>query len=96
VASGPPSPSSSGSSEAGATKVACDPDANVAYIRRRETQGDVEALRLTSDVLVDIDATGAVCGIELLDARAQLAAGDGGEIIVVDPKSGDEEELRVA
>ena len=55
-----------------------DPEANVAYIRLRERQGDVETIELTADVLVDIDATGAVCGIELLDANEQLTAGDDG------------------
>ena len=27
--------------------------------------------------MVDVDATGAVCGIELLNAREQLEAGEG-------------------
>jgi uncharacterized protein YuzE len=50
-------------------KLTYDPKANVAYIRLREKQGDVETIRLTSDFLVDIDETGAVCGIELLSAN---------------------------
>uniref|UniRef100_UPI0035695E33 DUF2283 domain-containing protein n=1 Tax=Rhodosalinus sp. TaxID=2047741 RepID=UPI0035695E33 len=53
-------------------KLTYDPDANVAYIRLREREGDVETIELTADFLVDIDATGAVCGIELLNARDQL------------------------
>jgi uncharacterized protein YuzE len=43
-----------------------DPAANVAYISLRERQGDVETIEVTADVLLDIDETGQVCGIELL------------------------------
>jgi uncharacterized protein YuzE len=58
-------------------KLSYDPKANVAYIRLRERQGYVETIEVTSDFLVDIDATGAVCGIELLNANEQLVGGDG-------------------
>lgn len=51
-----------------------DPKANVAYIRLRERQGDVETIEVTSDFLIDIDATGTVCGIELLNASEQISA----------------------
>ncbi len=40
-------------------KLSYDPKANVAYIRLRERQGDVETISVTSDFLVDIDATGS-------------------------------------
>lgn len=55
-------------------KLSYDPTPNVAYIRLRERKGDVETIELTSDLLVDIDETGAVCGIELLNASDQLFA----------------------
>ena len=73
-----------------------DPDANVAYIRLRERQGEVETIELTSDFLVDIDATGAVCGVELLNANEQLTAGDGGKLVFVNHLSGGRGELDVA
>lgn len=77
-------------------KLTYDPKANVAYIRLRERQGGVETLEITGDFLVDIDETGAVCGIELLNANEQLKGGDGGRIVYVDPLSGKEAELKVA
>ena len=52
-------------------KLSYDPKANVAYIRLRERQGEVETIEVAPDFLVDIDATGAVCGIELLNADEQ-------------------------
>lgn len=73
-----------------------DPAANVAYLRLRERQGDVETVEVTPDVLIDIDETGKVCGIELLNAREQIAAGDGGKLVLVNRVSGDERELSVA
>jgi uncharacterized protein YuzE len=77
-------------------KLSCDPKANVAYIRLREKTGAVETIRLTSDFLVDIDETGAGCGIELLNASEQLIAGDDGKLVFVDDLSGLTGELKVA
>ncbi len=73
-----------------------DPKVNAAYIRLREKKGDVETLEITGDFLVDIDSTGAVCGIELLNANEQLKGSDNGRIVFVDPLSGDETTLKVA
>jgi uncharacterized protein YuzE len=73
-----------------------DPEANAAYIRLREKQGDVETIQITGDFLVDIDTTGAVCGIELLNANEQLRGTDEGKIVFVDPFSGEERALKVA
>ena len=73
-----------------------DPSANVAHIRLRERQGDVETIELTSDFLVDIDGTGTVCGIELLNANGQLARGDDGKLIFVNALSGGQTEIDVA
>jgi uncharacterized protein YuzE len=77
-------------------KLSYDPKANVAYIRLREREGEVETIEVTSDFLVDIDATGAVCGIELLNANEQLIAGDDGKLVFVNQLSGEKGELRVA
>ena len=77
-------------------KLSYDPKANVAYIRLRETKGDVETIRLTSDFLVDIDETGTVCGIELLNANEQLTAGDDGKLVFVNDLDGKQRELDVA
>ena len=73
-----------------------DPKANIAYIRFRDRQGEVETLRITSDFLVDVDETGAVCGVELLNANEQLVAGDGGRVTFANLLDGTRAELRVA
>ena len=76
-------------------KLSYDPKANIAYIRIRERQGTVETIAVTSDFLVDIDETGAVCGIELMNANEQLISGDGGKFVVVNSNNGEELALEV-
>ena len=73
-----------------------DPKANIAYIRFRDRQGTVETLRITSDFFVDVDETGTVCGVELLNANEQLIAGDDGRVTFANLSDGTRGELRVA
>ena len=77
-------------------KLSYDPKANVAYIRLRERHGEVETIEVTSDFLVDIDSTGAVCGIELLNANEHLSAGDDGKLVFLNQLNGEKGELKVA
>jgi hypothetical protein len=44
---------------------------------------------------IDIAPEGSVYGIELLNADQQLRAADGGRIVVIDPVSGEERNLKV-
>ena len=51
-----------------------DPKRNVAYLRLREADGtQLETVRLSDEVNVDLAADGAVYGIELLNANEQLS-----------------------
>jgi uncharacterized protein YuzE len=73
-----------------------DRDANVAYLRVRESQGDVETVDANGDVSIDIGESGRVCGIEFLNAREQLEQTDDGRFVLVNPLSGETAELKVA
>jgi uncharacterized protein YuzE len=77
-------------------KVTYDPQANAAYIRLREKRGKLKAVQIAANFLVDIDETGAVCGIELLNANEQLIAGDDGKLVFVNRLDGTQGELKVA
>lgn len=55
-----------------------DPTAKVAYISLRERQGDVETTEVTADVLLDVDESGHICGIELLAVCVETEATPGG------------------
>ncbi|WP_376984717.1 DUF2283 domain-containing protein [Bosea sp. R86505] len=55
---------------------------NIAYLRFAEAAGDVETVRVSEDVLIDLNPDGSVCGIELLDAGKQLAGVGGASLLV--------------
>lgn len=66
-----------------------DPRRNIAYLRLRDPAGtEVETMRLSDEVNVDLAPDGTVYGIELLNANAQLRATDGGHLVVVDEIAG--------
>ena len=60
-----------------------DPRHNVAYLRFHDKTAQVETIRVSDELNVDIAPDGTVYGIELLNANDQLRAGDGGRLVVV-------------
>jgi uncharacterized protein YuzE len=74
-------------------KLTYDPRHNVAYLRLREQAGQVETIRVSDELNVDLAPDGRIYGIELLNANEQLRAGDGGRIVVVDQAKGEERAL---
>ena len=55
----------------------------------REAAGtQVETVRLSDEVNVDLSPDGTLYGIELLNANAQLRASDGGRFVLVDEVAG--------
>jgi len=66
-----------------------DPRRNIAYLRLREPAGtQVKTVRLSDEVNIDLASDGALYGIELLNANAQLRACDGGHFVLVDEVAG--------
>lgn len=63
---------------------------NVAYLRMREKKTDVETVRISDELNIDLSPDGTIYGIELLNANEQLGAADGGSLVVVDEAAGDE------
>ncbi len=70
-----------------------DPRYNIAYIRFSEKTTEVEAIRLSDEVVVDIAPDGTIYGIELLNANDQFQREDGGELIVVNEATGRQSKL---
>lgn len=60
-----------------------DPRYNIAYIRFQEKQAEVESIRLSDELIVDMAPDGTVCGIELLNANEQLWREDGGKLLLI-------------
>ena len=74
-----------------------DPQRNIAYLRLRKSEGiEVETVRLSDEVNIDLAPDGTVYGIELLNANAQLRAADGGQLIVVDEVTGRRVEIALS
>ncbi len=63
---------------------------NVAYIRLRPATADVETIRVSAEVNLDMAPDGTLAGIELLNANEQLRASDGGRLVVTDETDGRE------
>ena len=63
-------------------KLSYDPRYNVAYIRLRDRTDQVETIRVSDELNVDLAPDGTVYGIELLNANEQLRAADNGRLVV--------------
>ncbi len=60
-----------------------DPARNIAYLRLRDPAGaQVETIRLSDEVNIDLAPDGSVYGIELLNANTQLRAADGDRLVL--------------
>jgi uncharacterized protein YuzE len=71
-----------------------DPRHNVAYLRLHEKAGrEVETVRLSDELHVDLAPDGTVYGIELLNANVQLRGEDGGRLVLVNEADGEEREI---
>ena len=74
-------------------KLTFDRAHNIAYLRLRPRGAQVETVRVSDELNVDLAPDGSVYGIELLNANEQLRASDNGKLILVDGVNGREVEL---
>ena len=77
-------------------KLTYDTRYNVAYLRLQEKKAEVETIRVSDEICIDIAPDGTVYGIELLNANEQLRAEDQGKLIVVNEAAGDCREVPLA
>jgi len=73
-----------------------DPKHGIAYIRFQEKRTEVETIRVSEELLVDMAPDGTVYGIELLNANEQLAREDAGKFSIVNEATGELGELPLA
>ena len=74
-------------------KLTYDPRYNIAYIRFCEKPDEVESLKISDELVVDVAPDGTVYGIELLNANEQLRREDMGELIVINEATGEHTNL---
>jgi len=77
-------------------KLTYDSRQNVAYLRLQEKTAEVETIRISDELHVDLAPDGTVYGIELLNANQQLQAADNGALVVVDEALGERHEIPLA
>jgi len=77
-------------------KLSYDPRRNIAYIRLQEKTAQVNTVRVSEELNVDLAPDGSVYGIELLNANQQLRAADEGALVVVNEALGERREIPLA
>jgi len=73
-----------------------DPRYNIAYIRFQEKRTEVETIRISDELVVDMAPDGTIYGIELLNANEQLWREDTGKLLVINEATGERAELPLA
>lgn len=74
-------------------KFTYDPRYNIAYIRFSQKKEQVESIRLSDELVVDMAPDGTVYGIELLNANEQFQREDMGELVVINEATGEHTKL---
>ena len=77
-------------------KLTYDPRYNVAYIRLHEKKSQVQTLRISDELCVDMAPDGTIYGIELLNANEHLRAEDQGNLVIINEAIGDRKEIPLA
>jgi uncharacterized protein YuzE len=53
-------------------KLSYDPRYNIAYIQLREKSAEVETIRISDELNIDLSSDGKIYGIELLNANEKV------------------------
>lgn len=65
----------------------------IAYIYLCEKTKKVESLKITEELVIDLNSDGKVCGIELLNANQQLKDKTSPHLLFINEKTGEQKEL---
>ena len=74
-------------------QISFDPKHNIAYLRLQERTPQVETIRISDSVNIDLAPDGTVYGIELLNANEQLRGTDHGRLVVLNEETGKPREI---
>ena len=70
-----------------------DPRHNIACLRFHQKTTEVETIRISNELNVDLAPDGTLYGVELLNANEQLRAGDAGALVVINEALGQRQEI---
>ena len=74
-------------------KLTYDPRYNIAYIRLHKKVKEVETIKISDELNIDIASDGTIYGIELLNANEQMQKEDKGKILVINEATGEQVEV---
>jgi uncharacterized protein YuzE len=70
-----------------------DPRYNIAYLKLREKTLQVQTIKVSEEINVDLSLDGTIYGIELLDANRQLQNLAGGKLVIENEATGGRTEV---
>lgn len=70
-----------------------DPRYNIAYIRLHKKMREVETIKVSDEINVDLSPDGTIYGIELLNANKQLRKEDRGKFLIINEATGEKAEV---
>ena len=73
-----------------------DPRYNIAYIRLRTKGSQVQSIKISDELIVDMTPDGMVYGIELLNANEQLQRDTMGKLMIINEATGEHAELKLS
>lgn len=74
-------------------KITYDPRYNIAYLRLHEKNSQVETLKISDEINIDIAPDGTIYGIELLNANEQMRKEDKGKLLIINEATGEKAEV---
>ena len=76
-------------------KITYDPKFNIAYVAIKSKPAEMNSIKLSDDLIVDMAPDGSIYGFELLNANEQLLQSDDGKLLFVNQLSGNEQQIEV-
>ena len=70
-----------------------DPKYNIAYLKFQEKSAQVQTLKISDELNIDLAPDGTIYGVELLNANEQIIRQDGGKFLVINEVTGEKAEL---
>jgi len=70
-----------------------DPKYNIAYLKFQEKPAEVQTLKISDELNIDLASDGTIYGIELLNANEQMSRQDEGKFLVINEVTGEKAEV---
>lgn len=69
---------------------------NIAYLRFHKKSNQVETIKLSDSLNIDLAPDGTIYGIELLNANEQLKSDDGSQFKIINEANGEEMSIPIS